>query len=362
MRALTQQRLHTGVGSADEAPRMDPSQQDSPAGPPGTPDAATDRNSDGRNNPSRRGLHKQWRPRSVWREQARSRLADLRVQLDELPPSQHSDTQCRDARRQLKEAMQIVDTPPRLHGCWNGVDVEATWVRIHAVDAAVIRLAKPQLVKAKLPGIIADGAELLGSDHLRVAALRDYVEQPEWDGHARESIAHSVKAVYEASDSENVRLRSFRNLLLAGTLALALIAIGLAFVDIASPSSGLSAAMTQGGVSSSSGSNIVVVEMLGLLSASLVGAVSIRRMQGTSTAYAVPMATMLLKLPAGALTAVAGLLMIKAGMAGSVVTTSTDAHVMGYALLLGASQQGITGLVDRQAQKVLNGISSKDNA
>jgi hypothetical protein len=30
---------------------------------------------------------------------------------------------------------------------------------------------------------------------------------------------------------------------------------------------------------------------------------------------------------------------------------------MGYALLLGASQQGITGLVDRQAQKVLNGIS-----
>jgi len=65
---------------------------------------------------------------------------------------------------------------------------------------------------------------------------------------------------------------------------------------------------------------------------------------------------------AGALTAVAGLLTIKAGIAGSAVTTSTDAHVMGYALLLRASQQGITGLVDRQAQKVLNGISSKDNA
>jgi hypothetical protein len=358
MTTLTRQRLHTAVGSADEAPRTDPSRRDSvPAA-----DGATDPASDARNNPSRRRLHKQWRPRSVWREQARSRLADLRVQLDELPPDQQSDTQCRDARRQLKEAMQIVDTPPRLHGCWNGVDVEATWVRIHAIDAAVIRLAKPQLVKAKLPGIIADGAELLGSDHPRVAALRDYAEQPDWDGHARESIAHSVKAVYEASDSENVRLRSFRNLLLVGTLALAMIAIGLVFVDIASPSSlRLSAAMTQDGVSPS-GTNIVVVEMLGLVSASLVGAVSIRRMQGTSTAYAVPMATMLLKLPAGALTAVAGLLMIKAGIAGSAVTTSTDAHVMGYALLLGASQQGITGLVDRQAQKVLNGVSSKDNA
>ena len=285
----------------------------------------------------------------MWREQAHSRLADLRVQLDELPPDQQSDTQCRDARRQLKEAMQIVDTPPHLLGCWNGVDVEATWVRIHAIDAAVIRLAKPQLVKAKLPGIIADGAELLGIDHPRVAALRDYAEQPEWDGHARESIAHSVKAVYEVSDSENVRLRSFRNLLLGGTLALAMIAIGLAFVDIASPSSlRLSAAMTSSGASSPSGT--------------LVGALSLRRMQGTSTAYAVPMATMLLKLPAGALTAVARLLMIKAGIAGSVVTTSTDANVMGYALLLGASQQGLTGLIDRQAQKVLNGVSSKDNS
>jgi hypothetical protein len=359
MTTLTQRRLHTAVGSADEAPRTDPSRRDSaPAA-----DGATDPASDARNNPSRRRLRKQWRPRSVWREQARSRLADLRVQLDELPPDKQSDTQCRDARRQLKEAMQIVDTPPRLHGCWNGVDVEATWVRIHAIDAAVIRLAKPQLVKAKLPGIIADGEQLLGSDHPRVAALRGYAEQPEWDGHARESIAHSVKAVYEASDSENVRLRSFRNLLLGGTLALAMIAIGLAFVDIASPSSlGLSAAMTSSGASSPSGTNVVVVEVLGLLSAGLVGAVSICRMQGTSTAYAVPMATMLLKLPAGALTAVAGLLMIRAGLAGSAVTTSTDAHVMGYALLLGASQQGITGLVDRQAQKVLNGISSKDNA
>ena len=359
MTTLTQQRLHTAVGSADEAPRTDPSRRDSaPAA-----DGATDPAADARNNPSRRRLYKQWRPRSVWREQARSRLADLRVQLDELPPDQQSDTQCRDARRQLKEAMLIVDSPPRRHGCWNGVDVEATWVRIHAIDAAVIRLAKPQLVKARLPGIIADGEQLLGSDHPRVAALRDYAEQPEWDGHARESIAHSVKAVYEASDSENVRLRSFRNLLLGGTLALAMIAIGLAFVDIASPSSlRLSAAMTSSGASSPSGTNVVVVEMLGLVSAALVGALSLRRMQGTSTAYAVPMATMLLKLPAGALTAVAGLLMIKAGIAGSVVTTSTDANVMGYALLLGASQQGLTGLIDRQAQKVLNGVSSKDNA
>jgi hypothetical protein len=292
----------------------------------------------------------------VWREQARSRLADLRVQLDELATDQQSNSQCRDARRQLDEAIEIINAAPCLRGMWNGIDIEATWVRIHAVDAAVIRLAKPELVRAKLPGIVADGAKLLGNDHPRVVDLRELAAKPEWDAHARETIAHSVKAVYEASDSENVRLRSFRNLLFGGTLALAVIALALGFVDFESPSSlGLSAVMTN-----SRAPSIFVVEVLGLVSASLVGALALRRMQGTSTAYAVPMATMLLKLPAGALTAVAGLLMIKAGI-GPTLTVSNDAHVAGYALLLGASQQGITGLVDRQAQKVLNGISSKDN-
>ena len=41
---------------------------------------------------------------------------------------------------------------------------------------------------------------------------------------------------------------------------------------------------------------------------------------------------------------------------------TTSAHVVGYSLLFGASQQGITGMVDRQAQSLLNNISSKDNA
>jgi hypothetical protein len=298
-----------------------------------------------------------WRPHSVWREHARSRLADLRVQLDELAADPRSDTQRREARRQLDEAVQIIDAAPRLRSMWNGIDVQATWFRIHAVDAAVIRLADPEVVRAKLPGIVTDGAELLGDDHPRVVTLRKLAAQSKWDSPARETIAHSVKAIYDASDSENMRLRSFRNLLFGGALALTLIALGLACADLAShANSALSIATTTGGPS------ILVIELLGLVSASLVGAVALRRMQGTSTAFAIPMATMLLKLPAGALTAVAGVLMIKAGVTGSALTGSGEEHVLGYALLLGASQQGITGLVDRQAQKVLNGISSKDNA
>ncbi len=297
-------------------------------------------------------------PSSVWREVARGRLADLRVELDGLPAGCRDDPRYNDARRRLKEATEIVDAPRCLLGLLNGAAVEAAWLRIHAVDVAVIRLATPSVVRARLPEIFSTGKELLGESHESVTTIRELMGHPKWSDHDREALAHSVKAVHAASDSESMRLRSFRNILLGATAVLALLAVCFGIVGASRPDTfGL---VTTGG--SLSRADIAIAELLGLVSASLVGAVAIRKMKGTSTAYAVPMASLLLKLPTGALTAVAGLLMVKAGIGGDGVSVTTNAHVVGYSLLFGASQQGITGMVDRQAQTLLNNISSKDNA
>ncbi|WP_454790189.1 hypothetical protein [Mycolicibacterium lutetiense] len=298
------------------------------------------------------------RPLSVWREVARGRLADLHVDLDGLPIDCRDDPRYLDARRRLKEAIQIVDAPRSLPGLLNGAAVEATWLRIHAVDVTVIRLATPGVVRARLPEIVSTGKELLGDSHESVVAIREILGHSKWTEHDREALARSTKAVHAASDSESMRLRSFRNILLGATAVLALLAICFGVVGAVRPDTfGL---VTTG--TSTPRADIAIAELLGLVSASLVGAVAIRRMKGTSTAYAVPMASLLLKLPTGALTAVAGLLMVKAGIAGDGVSVTTNAHVVGYSLLFGASQQGITGMVDRQAQSLLNNISSKDNA
>lgn len=298
------------------------------------------------------------RPASVWREVAGGRLADLRVELDRIPAAGRNHPGYLDARRRLEEATRIVDAPRGLRSLLNGAAVEAAWLRIHAVDVAIVRLAAPDAVRARLPEIVATGKELLGEGHESVTTIREVMGHTEWAGQDREALAHSVKAVHAASDSENVRLRSFRNILLGATAVLSLLAVCVAVVGAhRSDTFGL---VTSG--TSLSGADIAIAELLGLVSASLVGALAIRKMKGTSTAYAVPMASLLLKLPTGALTAVAGLLMVKAGIAGNGVSLTTSAHVVGYSLLFGASQQGITGMVDRQAQSLLNNISSKDNA
>ncbi|WP_441959119.1 hypothetical protein [Mycolicibacterium houstonense] len=298
------------------------------------------------------------RPSSVWREVARGRLADLRADLYGLPSECRDDPRFLDARHRLMEAEQIVNAPPSLRGLLNGAAVEASWIRIHAIDIAVLRLAGPDLVRARLPEIVATGKELLGDNHEAVTTLRAVMERAEWTGQDREALAHSAKAVHAASDSESIRLRSFRNILLGATAALALLAVCFGVVGALRPDTfGLVSTAT-----SMPRADIAIAELLGLVSASLVGAVAIRRMKGTSTAYALPMASLLLKLPTGALTAVAGLLMVKAGIAGEGFNITNSAHVVAYSLLFGASQQGITGLVDRQAQSLLNNVASKDNA
>jgi hypothetical protein len=298
----------------------------------------------------------------VWREQVHSRLADLRVELDSLPPSHHRDARCEDARQRLDEAQRITNRKPSVLDLWTGVDIEATWMRIHAIEVALVRLSTPDTIRAKLPGLIDDGSRLLGDEHQRVKILRTYQKRPDWSEDEREGIAQSIRAVYEAADKENVRLRSFRNVLLGTTFALTILAIILAIFGAINPAAIDGLINSAGPRSPLQGSRceIIVIEILGLISATLVGAVAIRHIQGTSTAYGVPMASLLLKLPTGALTALAGILMIRAGIVPSL--TSGSDHLGAFALLFGASQQSFTGLVDRQAHSVLSNVSSKDNA
>ena len=119
---------------------------------------------------------------------------------------------------------------------------------------------------------------------------------------------------------------------------------------------GTSAVCPTGG-SSPGGGDVFLVELLGLLAASITGAISIRNLSGTSTPYAVPMVSLALKLPIGALTALGGLLFLRAGF-GPTVTSLSQAQICAYALVFGASQQLFMQFVDKQAKTVLDAATT----
>ncbi|MFG3006445.1 hypothetical protein [Streptomyces calvus] len=100
----------------------------------------------------------------------------------------------------------------------------------------------------------------------------------------------------------------------------------------------------------------VVVEVVGLVAAGVAAASALRKIRGTSTPYPVPVASALLKLPAGALTAVLGLLLMRGGFVPGLSSLDSSAQIIAWAVVFGYSQELFTKFVDRRGQMVLDAV------
>jgi succinate-acetate transporter protein len=99
-----------------------------------------------------------------------------------------------------------------------------------------------------------------------------------------------------------------------------------------------------------------------VVAAGVTGAVALRRLRGSSTPFGVPVALTALKLPTGALTALLGLLLMRGGFVPGLSALDTTPQIIAWAVVFGGSQQLFTGLVDRQAQNVLDSVGGKTYA
>jgi hypothetical protein len=67
-----------------------------------------------------------------------------------------------------------------------------------------------------------------------------------------------------------------------------------------------------------------------------------------------------MKLPAGALTAIVGLILIHGEFVPGLSELDSQGQILAYAVLLGVAQHLFTRFVDRRAETVLNSLPSKD--
>jgi hypothetical protein len=102
--------------------------------------------------------------------------------------------------------------------------------------------------------------------------------------------------------------------------------------------------------------DVALVLVLGMAGGALAAAVSMREISGTYTPFSVPIALALLKLPTGAVTALAGLVFIRGGFVPGLSALDSPGQIVAWAILLGMSQQFITRVVDRQGQLVLDRV------
>jgi hypothetical protein len=173
-----------------------------------------------------------------------------------------------------------------------------------------------------------------------------------------------MKFAYEAADEQHARARSLRNTLITAAalltvLVAAVCTVGFIFPD-AIPLCFESACPSTAGNTPQSG-DVPMVALMGMLGGALSATFAIQKLRTTSTPIPNDLQVSLafLKLPAGALTAIGGLILIHGEFIPGLTDLDTQGQILAYAIVLGVAQQLVTGFIDKKAEEVLAAVPSK---
>ncbi len=264
-------------------------------------------------------------------------------------------------------AMRVSLRPRPASNWWRGTLVEAAYQNLHSAEILMAPLYDDVQVTAEIPEAIARVEVALDRDDpRRHAALQLQDAKPE-DPATRERFVKAVQVGFEAADAEHARLRSFRNAVVGSAVVLAFVLVVFiayvwrhpAVLPLCFVTEPDGTRVCAAGGTAPQGYDLVTVAALGMLGGLLSAIVSIRNMQGTSLAYDVPTALAALKLPVGALSAMGGLLLIKANFVPGLSQLDSQEQILAYAFVFGAAQQLLVGAVDRHAQQLLSAAPSK---
>lgn len=272
--------------------------------------------------------------------------------------------------------------PRRAHG------VDSTLAHIHAAHVLVLQMVSLE----DLHGMLADLLMLIEASlppedgrRLSVEKIVKSSEGGRLTQSQRQTVIDAVREAYRVQEREVVRERSFSQLVWCWTIGLLGIAITVAIftaliptllpicfgptpnvpsAQVVEPPRGLIVVCPlgqhpfNGNMDSSSelattSGDYAVVETVGFLAAAVTAAATLRQLRGSPTASNVPLALACLKLPAGALTAVLGLLLMRGEFVPGLTSLDSSAQIIGWAVIFGAAQHLFTKVVDARGREVM---------
>jgi hypothetical protein len=247
---------------------------------------------------------------------------------------------------------------------------------LDAAEVALLKRAPRHYLRGQVSHIVAHVRLHLPKDDPRRVRVEKLAESGCLENLSAEEKESLVAAVWAASleaRKEFARVRSFNNALLITALILTLASVGAGLWGWLRPND-LPLCFNPSEAAGRSGpdvcpvgnkprrEDVVLVEFVGLLAAAVTGSASLRHVSGTSTRLGLPVALAVLKLPTGALTALLGLMLMRGNVVPGLSALDTSGQILAWAILFGAAQQLVTGLVDRQADNVLNQVGNKTHS
>jgi hypothetical protein len=344
-------------------------------------------------------------PTGAWRDETLRKSDELealgRWMHRQQQPPRGADEHLSAIERHLARA-RLTATEPDRRSRWKRLispadssAVDAALGSIDAAEAGVLRVTPLELLGGQMPSVEAQVYRYLPKADPRrrdVEGLgHDSRNGQPLDDRARDRVVNAYHAAGTQRRRDLARVASFSSVLIVATIILCVAAILLAAGGVAWPNAlplcfhpedegkivcplgetpadengapltgptsggdlddGLRATVNRG--------DVVLVEVVGLLAAGLAVVTALRGLRGTSTPFRLPLALAMLKLPAGAVTAVLGLLFMRGGFVPGLTALDSSAQILAWAVVFGYAQQLFTGLVDQQAHGVLAGVGGR---
>ncbi len=251
---------------------------------------------------------------------------------------------------------------------YSGASIERCWSAIHSASAALFMAydeSELPAQAARLRGLLQALPDLDWQLALVTEIINELEPHKEPKRRTRTKKELSVMRArlrqihldaMDASSSLQIQARTLRNTLLVASGALFAVLLLLGFTHmfngcifkICTNVSGHS--VCPGGASAHS-VDVFTVELAGMLGGLLSAVIPLATGERIKTPYRVFNHQMLLKILAGAATALAGVLLVESHVVSQIKFGST-ATLLGYAVFFGFSQQVLTGLVDKRANEL----------
>ncbi|MDT0341512.1 hypothetical protein [Streptomyces litchfieldiae] len=298
---------------------------------------------------------------SAWSQRAAAKIAELQSQLNRIEKIGLAEPDIAIAEKTRSHLRAARDAVSRRSGMWArmaGYTTDRAFANIHRAEVQLLHLTPEEDLRWRGAVVLAQARQHLGAADPRLQILEARLASTKNELHPtlRDLAVTTLLAAHDAEETETARVRSFRNILAASVLVTSVIAVLLLVWAYVSPTAlppNLCAADRCPVKSAPSGSDVALVEFVGLGAAALAGAVSLRSIQGTATPYSVPMMLVLLRLPVGALSALFGVLLINGEFIPGLTQLDSGSQIVAWAIAFGIFQEGVTRMVDRQGDAVL---------
>jgi hypothetical protein len=277
--------------------------------------------------------------------------------------------------RRLAAAEAFLDEPNSARHWFRGGRVEGVWTNIHSATARLVELMDTRQLAGFVPKIDAAARAYLPPGDPMRCTLTSWLKKHDMSDPGklnpsaadRQLLSNSLRTAYAYNADAFLRVRRFRNLLLGAAVCLALsvlilIAIGaskpdalsLCFPDsVVANAASTATVCPTGTYGHPTGGDVAFVAVLGLVGAALASTRSLTRStEGSLQAYSLRVSRALVKAATGSVTALLGLILLRAGVVPGVTSLDTHSKIMAYAIVFGSAQQLLTKMVDATAESV----------